>query len=243
MTDIDIENWQGPQRILVFLAHPDDPEFFCGAMIARWIILGHEVHYCLITQGQKGSQEVNSDPNALAALRRSEQQAAAKVLGVKSVSFLQYVDGEVYPNDEMRKEIVRVIREIKPNILVTSDPRNLFPNDRRINHPDHRAAGQAVVDAAFPAAGNPSFYPELIQNEGLMPHSVNEIWLSATSEPNLIVDLTDFFDKKLEAIHCHKSQIGNDMQAFDKAMRERFVLDSATGEAKFSEQFFRIHLG
>jgi LmbE family N-acetylglucosaminyl deacetylase len=243
MTDPTIEAWQEKQRILVFLAHPDDPEFFCGAMIARWASLGHELHYCLLTQGQKGAQDLNTNAEKLAALRRVEQQRAAEYLGVKSVSFLNYVDGEVYPDDVMRKEIVRVIREIKPSILVTSDPRNLFPTDRRINHPDHRAAGQAVVDAAFPAAGNPCFYPELIQDEGLPPHSVNEVWLSATAQPNLVVDLTDFFETKLAAIHFHKSQIGEDLQAFDQRMHERFVKDEITGEERFREQFFRIILG
>ncbi|HBF41759.1 MAG TPA: PIG-L family deacetylase [Anaerolineaceae bacterium] len=243
MSETNIENWQEKQKILVFLAHPDDPEFFCGAMIARWVSLGHELHYCLLTQGQKGAQSIDTDPERLAVLRRGEQRNAADVLGVKSVSFLNYVDGEVYPSDEMRREIVRVIREIRPTILVTSDPRNLFPSDRRINHPDHRAAGQAVVDAAFPAAGNPCFYPELIREEDLAPHSVKEVWLSATSQPNLVIDLTGYFEKKLAAIHCHKSQIGTDLAEFDRRMHERFVKDDLTGEEKFYEQFFRIILG
>ena len=242
MVKDNIENWQEKQRILVILAHPDDPEFFCGAMIAKWVAEGHEVHYCLLTQGQKGTQSLEADPVKLAAIRRTEQGNAADVLGVKSVSFMGYVDGEVYPDVSMRKEIVRVIRSIKPTVLVTSDPRNLFPSDKRINHPDHRAAGQAVVDAAFPACGNPAFYPDLIQSEGLMPHSVNEVWLSATAQPNLRVELTEYFEKKLEAIHCHKSQINTDPAEFDRHMRERFEKDEKTGKDVFFEQFFRIIL-
>lgn len=242
MTDQNIEGWQETQKILVFLAHPDDPEFFCGAMIARWVSMGHELHYCLLTQGQKGAQDLNVNADKLASIRRIEQQSAAEILGVKTVSFLNYVDGEIYPDDVMRKEIVRVIREIRPTILLTSDPRNLFPTDRRINHPDHRAAGQAVVDAVFPAAGNPCFYPDLLRDEGLMPHSVNEVWLSATSQPNLVVDLTEYFGIKLAAIHCHKSQIGDDLPAFDQRMHERFVKDEISGEERFREQFFRIIL-
>ena len=243
MAENNIENWNEKQKILVFLAHPDDPEFFCGAMIARWAQMGHEIHYCLLTQGQKGTQVAGTDPDALAAKRRQEQQKAAEVLGVKSVAFLNYVDGEVFPDYEMRRQIVRVIRSVKPSILVTSDPRNLFPSENRINHPDHRAAGQAVVDAAFPASGNPAFFPELIESEGLMPHSVREIWLSATSQPNIRVDVTRFFAKKLEAIHCHASQINVNLDEFDQYMHERFVKDEVTGEEAFYEQFFRILLG
>ncbi len=182
-------------------------------------------------------------PEALAAIRRAEQQNAADLLGVKSVEYLNYVDGEVFPDNEMRLEIVRSIRKWRPSILVASDPRNLFPTDRRINHPDHRAAGEAVVDAAFPAAGNPSFFPQLISNDHLAPHTVKEIWLSATSQPNLIVDVTAHFEKKLQAIHCHKSQINEDADFFDSRMRERFVKDEVTGKLAYYEQFFRIILG
>lgn len=243
MIQENIENWTEKQKILVILAHPDDPEFFCGAMIARWCALGHEVRYCLLTQGQKGTQDPEMAPDKLAAIRRVEQQNAANCLGVKSVEFLNYVDGEIFPDNRMRLEIVRVIRKWKPTILVASDPRNLFPTDRRINHPDHRAAGQAVVDAAFPASGNPSFFPELIKNDHLPPHAVNEVWLSATSQPNLIVDLTQYFDQKLAAIHFHRSQINEDMAVFDRHMHERFVKDEITGAEVFYEQFFRIILG
>ena len=243
MKSENIENWSEKQRILVVLAHPDDPEFFCGAMIARWCAMGHEVHYCLLTQGQKGTQDPNMEPDKLAVIRRQEQQKAAELLGVRSIEFLDYVDGEIFPDNLMRLEIVRVIRKWQPTILVASDPRNLFPTDRRVNHPDHRAAGQAVVDAAFPAAGNPSFFPALITKESLNPHSVKEIWLSATSQPNLIVDMTEYFDRKLEAIHCHRSQINEDLAVFDRHMRERFVKDELTGASVYYEQFFRIILG
>jgi LmbE family N-acetylglucosaminyl deacetylase len=158
------------------------------------------------------------------------------------VEFLDYVDGEVIPDLEMRKKIVRVIRKWKPEILVSSDPLNLFGDNNRINHPDHRAAGQAVVDAAFPAAGSPMFFPELIHDEGLDPHSVDELWLSATASGNFSIDLSDYFDDKLKAIHCHRSQIGNDIDLFDRYMHGRFTQHPVTGKEAYFENFRRICL-
>ncbi len=241
--DFEPEGWTNQKKILVILAHPDDPEFFCGAMLARWCKAGHDVRYCLLTKGQKGAPDLSRLPEELAALRVVEQNVAARVLGVKTVEFLDYVDGEVIPDLAMRKKIVRVIRRWKPDILVSSDPQNLFPTDSRINHPDHRAAGQAVVDAAFPAAGNPMFFPELIADEGLEPHSVQELWLSATAQPNIAIELTDYFETKLAAIHCHRSQISASIDKFDAMMRERFIKDAETGRIWFEERFKRIIFG
>lgn len=234
------EGWTSKKTILAILAHPDDPEFFCGATIARWCASGHEVHYCLLTKGQKGAPDLTLSETELAAKRVIEQQAAADSLGVKSIEFMDYVDGEVLPDLAMRKKIVRVIRKWRPDILLTSDPLNLFPTDNRINHPDHRAAGQAVIDAAFPAAGNPMFFPELIREEGLEPHSVDEIWLSATSQWNLTINVIDHFEDKLKAIHCHASQISHDVEEFDNWMRQRITVDPRTGQKVFEEHFHRL---
>lgn len=236
------ESWESNKRILVILAHPDDPDFFCGATLARWCKEGHEVHYCLLTKGQKGGQDAQIDPVELGEQRVLEQQAAARELGVNSVEFLDYVDGEVFFDLEMRRKIVRVIRRIQPEILVTCDPLNVFPFDQRINHPDHRAAGQAVVDAAFPAAGSPMFFPEMILNEGLKPCSVEEVWLSVTGNWNISIDVTEFFDDRLRALHCHKSQIDMPFEKFDANMRKRIVTDPETGESKYLEHFRRIIL-
>lgn len=234
------EGWQSQKRILVILAHPDDPEFFCGATIARWCAEGHEVHYCLLTRGQKGAPDLTHSADEIAVLRVKEQLAAAEFLGVKSVEFMDYQDGELFPDLEMRKKAVRVIRRIKPDILITSDPLNLFPTDNRINHPDHRAAGQVVIDAAFPAAGNPMFFPELIRDENLEPHSIEEIWLSATAQPNFYIDVFDYFEAKLKAIQRHASQIQRDSEAFEKMMRARITIDAGTGKNVFEERFKRL---
>jgi LmbE family N-acetylglucosaminyl deacetylase len=237
------ENWTSTKRILVILAHPDDPDFFCGAMLARWSKQGHEVRYCLLTKGQKGAQDENMVPAELGALRVTEQEAAARAIGVKSVEFLDYMDGEVIPDLEMRKKVVRVIRKWRPDILVSCDPLNLFgPNNDHINHPDHRAAGQVVVDAVFPAAGSPMFFPELILKEGLAAHTPEEVWLSIPGNGNFSIDLSDYFEDKLRALHCHRSQIGSDLEQFDHNMRARFTQDAQTGKPVYYESFRRIHL-
>jgi LmbE family N-acetylglucosaminyl deacetylase len=239
----DFEGWTEKKKILVILAHPDDPEFFMGATLARWGMVGHEIHYCLLTTGQKGSQDANQDPQELSALRRQEQQHAADTLGVKSVEFLDYVDGEVVPDLAMRKKIVRVIRTHRPQIVVSSDPLNYFPGTNRVNHPDHRAAGQVVLDAVFPAAGNPMFFPELMREEGLMPINVAELWFSIPAEANLVVNVSDYFDAKVNAILCHRSQINMDLEKFKENMKTRWVEEHEEWKRVYLERFRRIVFG
>jgi LmbE family N-acetylglucosaminyl deacetylase len=235
------EEWSEPKKILVILAHPDDPEFFCGATIARWTSTGHVVKYALLTKGDKGSNDRNQDPDGLAEVRTVEQSAAAAVLGVHSVQFLAHKDGYLIPNLEMRREIVRLIRQEKPDVVVSSDPLNLFAGGTRINHPDHRAAGQVVLDAVFPAAGNYHFFPELLE-EGLEPHSVKEVWLSIPDQANVTIDITDFWHKKIEALHKHQSQIG-EVKPFDQRMNSRHTADSSDEAPRYEERFKRLILG
>jgi LmbE family N-acetylglucosaminyl deacetylase len=237
---VSIENWNTKKRILVILAHPDDPEFFCGATLARWSREGHEIQYCLITNGNKGSDDPAISPESLARQREKEQQKAASVIGVKAIHHLGYDDGTLIPDLNVRKDVIRVIRKVKPDIVVSCDPTNIFPNESYINHPDHRAAGEIAIDAVFPAAGNGMFFPELITNEGLSPHSVEEVWLSLTGQPNITFDITDFFEIKLKALHEHKSQIG-DQTAFDHRMRTtRHTNDSTEETPRYEESFRRI---
>jgi LmbE family N-acetylglucosaminyl deacetylase len=232
------EGWEGQKQILVILAHPDDPEFFCGATIARWTSTGHTVRYVLLTRGDKGAQDRSLSPESISCVRENEQQEAAKILGVKSVRFLNYADGYLVPDLKLRKDIVRVIRQERPNILVTCDPLN-FISDTHINHPDHRAAGQAVVDAVFPAAGNPFFFPELMDEEGLAPHSVKEVWMSISMQPNVIMDVTDFWPIKMKALHAHTSQIGDPIK-FDERMKTRRTPESTDEVPRFEERLRRI---
>jgi LmbE family N-acetylglucosaminyl deacetylase len=233
------ENWETSKNILVILAHPDDPEFFCGATIARWTAAGHHVSYCLLTCGDKGANDLNTNTETLCKTRQAEQQAAANILSVQRVQFLGYKDGELQSDFQLRQDITRVIRQEKPDILLTCDPQALYLRDTMINHPDHRAAGQAVLDAVFPASGNPLYYIELWREEGLAPHSVQEVWVSLTSTPNLLLDITDYWDIKIQALKQHASQIGN-AQSLEKRMRNRHTEDSTPENPRYEEGFRRI---
>jgi len=229
------ENWQGHKEILLILAHPDDPEFFMGGTIARWVAQGHTVRYVLLTKGDKGAVDETITPTALMAIRVKEQNNAAQVLGVKSVEFLDYPDGMIWPVLEIRRTIVRMIRKYSPDVLVTSDPGYLITNHHKINHPDHRYTGQVVLDAVFPAAGNRLYFPDLL-NEGLVPHEVDEVWLSLTDQPDIRLDVTQYWEKKLSALRCHISQIA-DPETFEKQRIEGLRL--APGQAFKTEETFR----
>lgn len=231
--------WQQPQKILVVLAHPDDPEFFLGATIACWTREGHQVIYWLLTCGDKGASDAQVDPEELCALRHAEQRAAAAVLGVNLVNFLGYPDGYLVADLKLRREVTRIIRLEKPDILVTCDPETLIVGENRINHPDHRAAGQVTLDAVFPAAGNPLYFPELMREQGLQPHTVREIWVSGTQKPNLRLDVTEYWETKLNALYEHKSQIG-EKEAFTERMRGRRTSDSTPENPRYEEVFRRI---
>lgn len=232
------DTWEKPQKILVILAHPDDPEFFCGASLARWAKAGHEIHYFLLTCGDKGFNDAKATSDQICKVRHAEQEAAAAILGVKSVRFLDLEDGYLFPTLELRREVVRAIRQTRPDILVTCDPTHLFAGDYYINHPDHRYAGQVVLDAVFPAAGNPFFFPELIKDEGLQPHKPREVWISLTSNPNVTLDVTDTWAIKVHTLKEHKSQIGDPME-FEDRMRAR-KSERSTDENEYYEEKFRV---
>lgn len=231
--------WDENKKILVILAHPDDPEFFCGATLAKWCREGHEVEYCLLTRGEKGINENFKGSLDISALREKEQLEAAKVIGANKVIFLDNHDGFLEPTIDLRRQIVRVIRTEKPDIVVTCDPSNFFIRDNYINHPDHRAAGQAAIDAIFPAAGNELFYTELLDQECLYPHNITEVWLSLPKEPNTAVDVTEYWKIKIEALEKHRSQIG-ELKQFREKMLNRKTEDSDPENPKYEESFKRI---
>jgi len=238
VVDGGTEGWETPQQILVILAHPDDPEFFLGGSIARWTSLGHQVEYCLFTRGDKGVNGRITDPKELAKLRVVEQNEAAAVLGVKKVQFLDFEDGYLTPDLDTRCKIVRVIRTIKPDIVVSCDPTNYFHRANKVNHPDHRAAGQIVVDAVFPAAGNPLFFPEL-RAAGLDAHNVKELWLSLPIAADISLDVTGQWNKKFEALQRHRSQIA-DVESLRINLWGRRTADSSDENPQFLEHFRRI---
>ncbi len=234
--------WENPQKILVVLAHPDDPEFFCGATLARWAAAGHTIVYYLITCGDKGTSIRELSSEQLCGIRHQEQQAAAAVLGVKEVNFLDHPDGYLVPDLNLRREITRVIRRVRPEVLVTCDPLTLYIGDNRLNHPDHRAAGQAALDAVYPAARDHLNFVELWRDEHLEPHIVREVWICGTLQANVKLDVTAFWETKILAILEHKSQIG-DPQAMVERMRSRHTPESSPDAPRFEEVFHRLIIG
>ncbi|NJM05324.1 PIG-L family deacetylase [Candidatus Gracilibacteria bacterium] len=203
--------------ILVVCAHPDDIEFGVSGSVARWVAEGAQVIYCIITDGAAGSNDPQVDLAQLARQRVDEQRAAAAVVGVQDVRFLGYKDSTLQPTLELRRELTRIIRELKPYRVVCQDPTTYFVRDGYINHPDHRAAGEATIYAVFPSAETRPSFPELL-SEGFEPHHVSELYLTLTLQPNTVVDISAQIDRKIEALLCHRSQVNADVEQW---VRER----------------------
>jgi LmbE family N-acetylglucosaminyl deacetylase len=197
-----------PKRVAVFMAHPDDPDFSCAGTCARWAAEGHHVTYVIITNGDKGSDDRELSSPRLAEIREEEQRAAAAILGVKDVVFMRQPDCMLVPNLELRREVVRMIRRLKPDVLICPDPTSWFVGREYINHPDHRAAGQVVLEALFPASRNHRIFPELLE-EGLEPHRVEEVYVANARESDTFIDVTDYMDVKIRALRAHVSQMGD----------------------------------
>ena len=205
------------RRILVVVAHPDDAEFGCAGSVARWIADGDEVFYCLLTTGNRGSDDPAMTPERLAVIREVEQRAACRVLGVRDVSFLGYPDGEVEDTREARRDVVREVRRFRPDRLVCQNP---FPSlNPYSGHRDHRHAGRLALDAVYPYARDRLHFPELLA-EGFPPHKVREVYLMGHGEPDLHVDITGTMDRKLEALRCHATQL-KDFAGAEGRVRER----------------------
>ncbi len=201
-----MEYWT-PASALVIAAHPDDIEFGCAGTLARWVSEGTEVTYALLTNGAAGSSDPEMTRERLAELREAEQLAAAKVVGVGRVEFLGHEDGLLEPTLEVRKQVVRLIRQVRPEVVVTTDPTTRYFADRYVNHPDHRAAGEATLAAVIPGSDTRLAYPELLA-EGLEPVKLTGVLLLMSMEPNLVVDIGDHLATKLESLRCHASQLG-----------------------------------
>ncbi|MDO8601197.1 MAG: PIG-L deacetylase family protein [bacterium] len=222
-------------KILAIAAHPDDLDFACAGTTAKLTRQGSEVVYLIISDGSKGSQNVKVAPSKLAKIRKEEQKKAAKAVGVSEVIFLGVKDGEVENTKPLRKEIVKVIRKTKPDVVFSFDPANSnFDNPYR-SHRDHRLAGEAVFDAIYPAAGNESFFPELLK-QGYRPHQIKEIWFSVSPKPNKIIDITKTIGDKIKALSCHKSQIA-DMKEIGKMIKDWARRSGKKKGYKYAEAF------
>lgn len=227
--------------VMGIFAHPDDPEFFCGGTFARWAAEGKRIIFVLATSGDKGSSDRSITPAELIAIREAEERAAAARLGVNDVIFLRNPDGELQPTLDLRRQLTRLIRLKRPDWVVTNDPTARWYGVNYINHADHRAIGDAVLDAIFPAARNPHYFPELVRLEGLEPHQVTHVYLCGTHEPNAKIDVTAYLETKLAALREHKSQI-QDMEAMEKRQRENVDQDWIGDGPRYTESFRVFHL-
>jgi LmbE family N-acetylglucosaminyl deacetylase len=192
------------ERILVVTAHPDDVDFGVAGSVATWTDAGIDVTYCIVTDGDAGGHDRAVSRREMADTRRVEQTAAAKYVGVTQLVFLAYPDGRLEPTLDLRRDISRVIREVRPQRVISPSPERNF---QRIyaSHPDHLATGEATLCAVYPDARNPFAHPELL-DEGLEPWTVPEVWMAGTSSPDVFVDITDAIDRKLDALRSHVSQ-------------------------------------
>lgn len=194
--------------MLVVAAHPDDVDFGTAGTVAAFTKAGVEVTYCVVTNGDAGGSDLSVSRSDMAALRQREQRAAAEQVGVTELYFLGHPDGRLQPTIELRRDISRVIRLVKPERVLAPSP------ERRwdfifASHPDHLAAGEAAVCAVYPDARNPFAHPELLEVEGLEPWTVHELWIMGATEPNVAVETTSTVERKIAALLCHKSQIAD----------------------------------
>jgi LmbE family N-acetylglucosaminyl deacetylase len=226
------------QRILLVAAHPDDVDFGVAGTTATWTAAGVEVSYCICTDGDAGGFDPVVDRADIPGIRRAEQEAAGKEVGVSDIHFLGYQDGRLEVTHELRRDISRVIRQVKPQRMVIQSPER---NWKRLpaSHPDHLAAGAAAIAAIYPDARNPFAHPELLRDEGLDAWTVSEAWLMAHAENDHFVDITDVFDRKLAALRAHASQTAH-MDDLEDRMRGWFSATAAMGglpEGRLAEAF------
>ncbi len=223
-------------RVMAIFAHPDDPEFFAGGALAQWAAAGAIVVYVLATSGDKGSADVDMTSERLVEIREEEQRAAAAVIGCTDVIFLRRRDGELTPSLDLRRDLVRLIRLKQPDIVVTNDPTTFWYGDRALNHPDHRAIGEATLAAVFPIARDRLNHPEMERDEGLLPHKVKQLYLAGANQPNVKVDISDTIETKITALREHNSQIA-DMEAMAERQRSRIDPESPAEHPRIIEWY------
>src|SRR6185369_9603736 len=199
-----------PKRAMSIHAHPDDQEFTVGGTLAKWTRAGSEVVTVCITSGGAGSNKytpLDMTRHALVVIREDEQREACRILGVKETIFLRYEDGMLEPSIALRKELTRLIRRHRPEVVLTGDPTVRFYGTTYMNHPDHRVAADVALDAVFPSAGTRLIFPELLA-EGLEPHEVRQVYIHGAERSDTYVDIAETLDVKLAALREHRSQMG-----------------------------------
>ena len=225
-------------RTLVIAAHPDDVDFGAAGTVALWTEAGETVTYCVVTDGDSGGFDPEVARTDIGPLRRAEQEAAALHVGVNDVRFLGYPDGRVAPSLDLRRDLSRIIREIRPHRVLTHSPERNWVNIHA-SHPDHLAVGEAAACAVYPDARNPFAYPELLADEGLEAHIVHELWLLGGPSANRYVDVTDVVGRKLAAITSHRSQLP-DVDAMTARVEQRLRDNAERGrlaQGRLAEAF------
>jgi LmbE family N-acetylglucosaminyl deacetylase len=226
------------QRVLVVAAHPDDVDFGSAGTVARWTDAGISVAYCIVTDGDAGGHDESVPRAEIAPMRRKEQTAAAACVGVHDLRFLGYPDGRVEATLALRRDLARVIRQVRPDRLVCPTPERNYAR-MPPSHPDHRAVGSAALDAVYPDARNPFAFPELHGEEGLAAWTVREVWMQGGLAPNQYVDITETFDRKVAALRAHESQTGH-MEQLEEFLRGWLSRAAAAGglpEGRLAETF------
>ncbi len=232
-----------PNIVLGVAAHPDDLDFYAGGTMAAFAKAGADVYYLTLTDGGKGTDDRTMKPETLRDTRRNEQRTAGKILGLKDVFFCDFPDGTLENKHDVQREIVKTIRRVKPDVVVTLDPTVVYIAEQGlVNHPDHRAAGQAALDAVYPLARDHMSFPELLA-EGYEPHKTKTILL-VTFDPargNYAADISDEFDLKLQAISAHASQF-SDREQTQTRLREYSATTGKAHNYTYAEPFVRIDI-
>jgi len=232
-----------PKVFLGVVAHPDDLEFGMAGTVAKFVAEGAKGYYFILTNANKGTENRSLTSDQLRDMRREEQRAAGNILGLTDVFFGDYEDGALEVTQAVKRDIVRVIRQVKPDVVLTMDPTMVYSAERgMINHPDHRAAGQTTLDAVYPLARDHLTFPELFRDEGLAPHKVKTVLMNSFDQANFYVDITDHMDTKIKALGAHASQLGDPEGAFARLKEWASVAGAKVG-AQYAEGFTRIDLG
>jgi LmbE family N-acetylglucosaminyl deacetylase len=226
-----------PQRVLVVFPHPDDADFWCSGTIAKWIGDGATVRYVLCTDGGKGTTDPNISSADLSKIRQQEQADAVESLGVQELVLLHHLDGSLEDNDEFRRELVRQIRQVQPDVVLCPEPyrKNLAW------HRDHRITGQVTLDAVFPCARDHLHFVELWRDEGLEPHKTATILFWGTEQADTSIDISESLDAKIKAVAAHASQMnGRSPSEIEEFIKERAQLSEGGSGKEFVEEFRKI---
>jgi LmbE family N-acetylglucosaminyl deacetylase len=229
-----------PKRALAVFAHPDDPEVACAGTLATWTSGGTETHLVIANAGEKGIADPATDGVALAKIRRAEAEEASALLGLASVQFLDYADGELENTTAFRTQLIEIVRALRPEVVISPDPTAVFFGDSYVNHHDHRALGWAVLDIGGSMAGGARYAPDAGP-----PHQILTLLLAGTLEPDTWVDIGGALDAKVGALRCHRSQLGDtDRDDMVAALVEARAAEAGQAAGvRYAEGFRRLSFG